>query len=102
MPFAVALVAAAGLAMPASAAAASTAPLPPGPWTKSLGPDAPEPTEAGLFRLPTPRPPLDEAEVRTWFSTVTGQPQKFVPHPQTGALTIEGAFRLVPPLRPGT
>lgn len=78
----------------------AAAPLPPGPWMKSFGPDAPEPTEADLFRLPAPRP-LEEAEARTWFTAVPGRTPKFVPHPQTGGLSIEGAFRLVPPLRPG-
>jgi hypothetical protein len=100
--FALGFIAAAGLAMPASAPAATATPLPPGPWTKTLGPDAPEPTEADLFRLPKPRPPVDEAEIRTWFTAVAGQSQRFTHHPQTQALTIEGSFRLVPPLRPGT
>jgi outer membrane protein assembly factor BamB len=91
-----------GLAMSASALAASTAPLPPGPWTRTLEPNAPEPTVADVFRLPTPQAPLSEQALREWLTDVTATPRTFTFHPPSGATTIAGPSRLVPPLRQGT
>jgi outer membrane protein assembly factor BamB len=91
----------AGLAMQASALAANTAPLPPGPWTKTLGPNAPAPTPADLFRPPTTQAPFDEAALREWLADVTKSPRKFTLDPPSGVTTIAGPSRLVPPLREG-
>ena len=96
-----ALVLGAGLALEASAAAANTAPLPPGPWTKTLGPNAPEPTVADLFRLWTLPAPFGEPTLREWLADVTHGPRKFTVFPPTGVTTITGPSRLVPPLPAG-
>jgi outer membrane protein assembly factor BamB len=82
--------------------AADRDPLPPGPWTKTLGPDAPEPTVAGLFRLPPPQPPFGEPALREWLADVTKSPRTFSVNPTTLATTIAGQSRLVPPLHAGT
>lgn len=91
-----------GVGLAVEAAAANTAPLPPGPWTKTLGPNAPAPTPADLLRLPAPQAPFSEPALREWLADVTKSPRTFTFHPPSGVTTIAGPSRLVPPLREGT
>ena len=76
--------------------------LPPGPWTKTLGPEAPEPAVADLFKLPPVQPPFNELSLRAWLADVSDGPRTFTTNPQTGVTMIAGPSRLIPPLRAGT
>lgn len=77
---------------------------PRGPWTAALADDAPEPTQADLFRWIEPRQ-IDPAALQAWFRSPPGKPAKFGDLNLPGGkvlTTMTGTFSLVPPLGEGT
>jgi outer membrane protein assembly factor BamB len=74
------------------------------PWAKAIAADAPEPQTSDLFKLLPYRLP-HPGELELWFRPLSGTPSKCGAvrvGPNLDMMTMEGAFRLVPPLRAGT